>query len=89
MDNYNVIIINDNNIRDAVIRERNKEIMEIEKKIGELNDMHKNLALLVEDQKPIIENIESNIINANINTTKGLNEIKKAEYNNRNSCNVL
>ena len=77
------------NVQHQIIKERHKEILEIGKKTVELNEIYRDLSLLVVDQGEYIDNIESNINNAVIHTTRGVEEIKKAERNDRNSCIIL
>ena len=86
---YNNKIMQTTDIQHQIIKERHKEILEIGKKTVELNEIYHDLSLLVVDQGTFIDNIESNINAAVINTTKGVEEIKKAEKNDREYCVIL
>lgn len=82
-------IINNNDIMHTIIRERHDALVDIEKKTIELSEIYRTLSMLVDDQGSMIDNIEQNIANAKNNTDKGLQEIKQAEHNDRNSCVIL
>jgi len=65
----------------AIIEERSKGIQQIERSIQEVNEIFVDLATLVNEQAPMIDNIESHIDAAVYNTGKGVAELRKAsEY---------
>eukprot|EP01102_Stenamoeba_stenopodia_P019008 TRINITY_DN7064_c0_g1_i1.p1 TRINITY_DN7064_c0_g1~~TRINITY_DN7064_c0_g1_i1.p1 ORF type:complete len:306 (-),score=101.83 TRINITY_DN7064_c0_g1_i1:178-1095(-) len=72
-------IENDRDFNEAVIEEREQGIQEIESAMREVNEIFKDLSTIVYEQGQMIENIESFVSSAVVNTTIGVDEIKKAE----------
>jgi len=71
----------DSEFQTAIISEREEGIKEIERSIQEVNDIFVDLATLVNEQAPMIDNIESHIDSAVYATGKGVVELRKAsEY---------
>eukprot|EP01087_Luapelamoeba_hula_P020245 TRINITY_DN687_c0_g3_i1.p1 TRINITY_DN687_c0_g3~~TRINITY_DN687_c0_g3_i1.p1 ORF type:complete len:295 (+),score=57.60 TRINITY_DN687_c0_g3_i1:79-963(+) len=65
----------------AIVEERDAGIRQIESTIQEVNDIFVDLAHLVQEQAPMIDNIESHIDSAVSSTSKGVVELRKAaEY---------
>lgn len=86
-------IENDRDFNEAVIEEREQGIQEIESAMREVNEIFKDLSTIVYDQGQMIENIESFVSSAVVNTTIGVEEIKRAEEhqssaNNKSYCVV-
>lgn len=65
-------------LNEAIIEEREQGIKEIQQQIGEVNDIFKDLAVLVHEQGAMIDDISSNIESAQATTTQGTSELKKA-----------
>jgi len=80
-----VEIENDREFNDQIIRERHKGIKEIETKVVELNDMFRDLSIMVDEQGIEIDNIESHIANAEQYTSQGVQEIASAEKSQRSA----
>jgi len=64
--------------QNAIIREREEGIKEIEKTVVEVNDIFRDLSALVAEQGSMIDSIESNIETSVVHTSKGVEELQKA-----------
>jgi len=65
-------------LQNSIIMEREEGIKDIEAGIQEVNSIFIDLATLVQEQAPMIDNIESNINSTVSNTAKGVVELHKA-----------
>ncbi|CAM6084728.1 unnamed protein product [Calypogeia fissa] len=78
---------------EAVIEEREQGIREIQQQIGEVNEIFKDLAVLVNEQGVMIDDIDSNIENSYAATTQASRQLGKAvtsqKSNNTMSCLLL
>ena len=72
---------------DALIEEREQGIVEIQHQIGEVNEIFQDLALLVNEQGEMIEDIESNIVRTGQHTSAAVTELKKADKSHKNLRN--
>ena len=72
---------------DALIEEREQGIVEIQHQIGEVNEIFQDLALLVNEQGEMIEDIESNIVRTGQHTSAAVKELKKADKSHKNLRN--
>ncbi|XP_020594802.1 syntaxin-23-like, partial [Phalaenopsis equestris] len=74
------VLLLDNEIafNEAIIEERQVGIQEIQQQIGEVNEIFKDLAVLVHDQGNMIDDIGSNIDNSLVATTQAKTELTKA-----------
>merc|ERR1719155_199407 len=68
---------------DALIEEREQGIVEIQQQIGEVNEIFQDLAVLVNEQGEMIEDIESNIVKTSQQTAAGKKQLKMAEKSQR------
>lgn len=66
---------------EAIIEERNEEIMEINRSVLEVNDIMKDLATMVVEQQKDIDEVEVNITEGQEKVKKGVESLEKAsEY---------
>lgn len=74
------ILLLDNEIsfNEAVIEERDQGIEEIQNQIGEVNEIFKDLAVLVHEQGTIIDDIGSNIEGSHAVTAQAKSQLSKA-----------
>ncbi|PKI45359.1 hypothetical protein CRG98_034163, partial [Punica granatum] len=63
---------------EAIIEEREEGIREIQQQIGEVNEIFKDLAVLVHEQGAMIDDIGSHVENAHAATGQGKSELVKA-----------
>ncbi|XP_076914348.1 syntaxin-22-like [Bidens hawaiensis] len=74
------VLLLDNEIafNEAIIEERDQGIQEIQNQIGEVNEIFKDLAVLVHEQGAMIDDIGSNIENSHAATARGKSHLLKA-----------
>ncbi|XP_022746511.1 syntaxin-22-like [Durio zibethinus] len=74
------VILLDNEItfNEAIIEERDQGIKEIQQQISEVNEIFKDLAVLVHEQGAMIDDIGSNIENSHSATVQATSHLKKA-----------
>ncbi|XP_009596738.1 syntaxin-22-like [Nicotiana tomentosiformis] len=65
-------------LNEAIIEEREQGIMEIQQQIGEVNEMFKDMALLVHDQGIMLDDISSNIQSSHDATARAAQQLTKA-----------
>ncbi|XP_015085055.1 syntaxin-22-like [Solanum pennellii] len=63
---------------EAIIEERDLGIQEVQQQIGEVNEIFKDLAVLVHEQGTMIDDIGSNIDNSHAATALGRSQLAKA-----------
>ncbi|OMO85597.1 hypothetical protein CCACVL1_10086 [Corchorus capsularis] len=73
-----VLLDNEIAFNEAMIEEREQGIREVEVQIGEVNDIFKDLAVLVNDQGVIIDDISSNIDSSSVATTQARVQLARA-----------
>ncbi|XP_066536478.1 syntaxin-11a [Hoplias malabaricus] len=72
------------------IENRHKELLELESRIKDIHDLFFQLALLVEQQGAMVDNIEANVCATQEYVERGKAEIKKAvKYKKKNPCKQL
>ncbi|KAI7804937.1 syntaxin-11a [Triplophysa rosa] len=72
------------------IENRRKELLELESRIRDIHELFFQLALLVEEQGPMVDNIEANVCSAEDYVVKAMTQIKKAvKYKKKNPCRQL
>eukprot|EP00943_MAST-04B_sp_MAST-4B-sp1_P001176 g1176.t1 len=76
-------------VNEALIRERQEAMLEINKELGKVNEIFQDLASLVEEQHENIEDISQNIIVTHEAAERGLAELKQAEENQRKSTCLI
>ncbi|KAK8268509.1 hypothetical protein V6Z12_D11G070200 [Gossypium hirsutum] len=74
------VILLDNEIgfNEAMIDEREQGIREVEEQIGQVNEIFKDLAVLVHEQGVVIDDISSNIDASSVSTTQARGQLAKA-----------
>ncbi|KAA0710849.1 Syntaxin-11 [Triplophysa tibetana] len=80
------------NARSALteIENRRKELLELESRIRDIHELFFQLALLVEEQGPMVDNIEANVCSTEDYVAKAVTQIKKAVlYKKKNPCRQL
>lgn len=73
---------------DAIIEEREQGIKEIQQQIGEVNDIFKDLAVLVHEQGVVIDDISSNIESSHARTTEASSQLAKASKTQRSTSSM-
>jgi len=72
-------------VNEAILREREEDIKDINKKVHDVHEVFKDLADLVDQQQEDIDQIERNVDQAHENTKEGVKQLEKAaEY--QTSC---
>ncbi|KAG7593656.1 SNARE domain [Arabidopsis thaliana x Arabidopsis arenosa] len=84
-----VLLDNEISFNEAVIEEREQGIQEVEHQIGEVNDIFKDLAVLVNYQGDIIDDIGSHIDNAHSATAQGKSHLVKASRTQRSNSSLM
>mmetsp|Transcript_35185 Transcript_35185/g.76921 ORF Transcript_35185/g.76921 Transcript_35185/m.76921 type:complete len:289 (-) Transcript_35185:292-1158(-) len=74
---------------DAIILEREQGINEIHEQIQEVNEIFQDLAILVNDQGAMLDDIEANIVRTAYKTKDAAQELKKADRSQRRSRNKM
>lgn len=85
------VVLLDNEIafNEAIIEERDQGIQEIQQQIGEVNEIFKDLAVLVHEQGAVIVEIDSNIENSQAATAEGRSELAKAAKSQRSNSSLM
>ncbi|MCD7453440.1 t-SNARE domain-containing protein 1 [Datura stramonium] len=73
---------------EAIIEEREQGIIEIQQHIGELNEMFKDLALLVHEQGVMLDDISSNIESSHDETAQAAQQLTKASKTQRSNSSL-
>ncbi|CAA0825464.1 Syntaxin-22 [Striga hermonthica] len=84
------VLLLDNEIafNEAIIDEREQGIQEIQQQIGEVNEIFKDLAVLVHEQGTMIDDIGSNIEGAHAATAQGKSQLVKAAKTQRSNSSL-
>ncbi|XP_074270274.1 syntaxin-22-like [Silene latifolia] len=84
------VLLLDNEIvfNEAIIEEREQGIQEIQNQIGEVNEIFKDLAVLVHDQGVMIDDIGSNVENAHAATAQGRSQLAKASKTQKSNSSL-
>ncbi|KAL3769959.1 hypothetical protein ACHAW5_010033 [Stephanodiscus triporus] len=78
--------IQEDKINEEIMREREEEIKSIHKGMHQVNEIYKDLAHLVDGQQEGIDQIETQMENAQENTATGLRHIEKANESSQSQC---
>jgi syntaxin 7 len=73
---------------EAVIEEREQGIREIHQQIGEVNEIFKDLAVLVNEQGYMIDDIDSHIESAHSATVQGNRQLVKAVKSQKSGASI-
>lgn len=84
------VLLLDNEIvfNEAIIEEREQGIQEIQQQIGEVNEIFKDLAVLVHEQGAMIDDIGTHVENANAATAQGKSHLVKASKTQRSNSSL-
>ncbi|XP_024994702.1 syntaxin-22-like [Cynara cardunculus var. scolymus] len=84
------VLLLDNEIafNEAIIEERDQGIQEIQNQIGEVNEIFKDLAVLVHEQGTMIDDIGSNIENSHAATAQAKSHLAKASKTQRSNSSM-
>ncbi|KAI7747538.1 hypothetical protein M8C21_016740 [Ambrosia artemisiifolia] len=84
------VLLLDNEIafNEAIIEERDQGIQEIQNQIGEVNEIFKDLAVLVHEQGTMIDDIGSNIENSHAATSQARSHLAKASKTQRSNSSM-
>ncbi|XAR70656.1 hypothetical protein NMG60_11027575 [Bertholletia excelsa] len=84
------ILLLDNEIafNEAIIEERDQGIQEIQQQIGEVNEIFKDLAVLVHEQGVMIDDIGSNIEGSHAATAQGKSQLTKASKTQKSNSSL-
>uniref|UniRef100_A0A7N0U4D8 t-SNARE coiled-coil homology domain-containing protein n=1 Tax=Kalanchoe fedtschenkoi TaxID=63787 RepID=A0A7N0U4D8_KALFE len=84
------VLLLDNEIafNEAIIEEREQGIQEIQQQIGEVNEIFKDLAVLVHEQGTMIDDIGSNIEGAQAATVQAKSQLAKASKTQRSNSSL-
>ncbi|KAF3321583.1 syntaxin-22-like protein [Carex littledalei] len=85
------VLLLDNEIafNEAIIEERDQGIQEIQNQIGEVNEIFKDLAVLVHEQGAVIDDIDSNIENAAAATVQAKTALGKASKTQKSNSSLM
>ena len=73
----------------ALIEEREQGILEIQQQIGEVNEIFQDLAVLVNEQGQMIDDIEANIVSTAVRTKDPQRELTKADKSQKAARNKM
>mmetsp|Transcript_30600 Transcript_30600/g.49269 ORF Transcript_30600/g.49269 Transcript_30600/m.49269 type:complete len:295 (-) Transcript_30600:193-1077(-) len=73
----------------ALIEEREAGILEIQQQIGEVNEIFQDLAVLVNEQGQMIDDIEANIVSTAVRTKDAQRELTKADKSQKAARNKM
>lgn len=84
------VVLWDNEIsfNEAIIEEREQGIQDIQNQIGEVNEIFKDLAVLVHEQGAMIDDIGSHVENAQAATSQGRSQLVKAAKTQRSNSSL-
>ncbi|CAD5187492.1 syntaxin-22-like [Musa acuminata AAA Group] len=85
------VVLLDNEIvfNEAIIEEREQGIQEIQQQIGQVNEIFKDLAVLVHDQGAVIDDINSHIENSYAATAQGKTQLKNAAKTQKSNSSLM
>ncbi|KAJ4721061.1 Syntaxin-22 like [Melia azedarach] len=83
-----VLLDNEITFNEAIIEEREQGIKEIQAQISEVNDIFKDLAVLVHDQGVMIDDIGSNIESSHAATSQATSQLAKASKMQKSSSSL-
>ncbi|KAL6606911.1 hypothetical protein ACP70R_042564 [Stipagrostis hirtigluma subsp. patula] len=73
-----VLLDNEITFNEALVEEREREILKIQQEITEINEIFRDLAMLVQDQHTAIDIVKSNLETAAMETSKAEEQITQA-----------
>ncbi|XP_044479740.1 syntaxin-22-like isoform X2 [Mangifera indica] len=84
-----VLLDNEIAFNEAIIEEREQGIKEIQEQIGEVNEIFKDLAMLVHEQGVMIDDISSNIESSHSATVQGTSQLVKASKTQKSNSSLV
>ncbi|XP_015455611.1 syntaxin-7 isoform X3 [Pteropus alecto] len=73
-----------------LIHERESSIRQLEADIMDINEIFKNLGMMIHEQGDVIDSIEANVENAEVNVQHANQHLSRAaEYQKKDSCTLL
>ncbi|KAF3432652.1 hypothetical protein FNV43_RR23754 [Rhamnella rubrinervis] len=84
------VLLLDNELvfNEAIIEEREQGIQEVQQQISEVNEIFKDLAVLVHEQGAMIDDISSNIENSHAATAQATTQLRKASKSQKTSSSL-
>jgi t-SNARE complex subunit (syntaxin) len=79
----------DVDVQNEIIAERDNAIAVIQNDMVAVHDAFQQMAILVEQQGDMVDNIQNNVQQAFENVEKGKNEIEKAHESQKSTCVLL
>ncbi|URD97446.1 syntaxin [Musa troglodytarum] len=85
------VLLLDNEIifNEAIVEEREQGIQEIQQQIDQVNEIFKDLAVLVHDQGVVIDDINTHIENSHAATAQGKTQLKKAAKTQKSNSSLM
>ncbi|GMP95440.1 hypothetical protein CsSME_00044491 [Camellia sinensis var. sinensis] len=83
-----LLLDNEISFNEAIIEEREQGIQEIQQQIGEVNEIFKDLAVLVHEQGVMIDDIGSNIAGSHAATAQGKSQLVQAAKTQRSNSSL-
>lgn len=83
-----LLLDNEISFNEAIIDERDQGIEEIQNQIGEVNEIFKDLAVLVHEQGAMIDDIGSHVENAHAATAQGKSQLVKASKTQKSNSSL-
>ncbi|XP_062232871.1 syntaxin-22-like [Phragmites australis] len=83
-----VLLDNEITFNEALVQEREQEILKIQQEINEINEIVRDLAKLVHDQHETIDIVESNLETAAMETSKAHEQISEAVVTQQSSSSM-
>lgn len=83
-----LLLDNEISFNEAIIDEREQGIHEIQNQIGEVNEIFKDLAVLVHEQGVMIDDIGSSVENAHAATAQGKSQLVKASKTQKSNSSL-
>ncbi|KAH9606105.1 hypothetical protein KSS87_019657 [Heliosperma pusillum] len=84
-----LLLDNEISFNEAIIEEREQGIQDIQNQIGEVNEIFKDLAVIVHDQGVMIDDIGSNVENAHAATAQGRSQLAKASKTQKSNSSLV
>lgn len=74
---------------EAIIEERDQGIRDIQQQIGEVNEIFKDMAVLVHEQGVMIDDIDSHVESSYAATAQGKDQLAKAAKNDKSKTSLM
>ncbi|KAK1380270.1 hypothetical protein POM88_027014 [Heracleum sosnowskyi] len=84
-----LLLDNEISFNEAIIDERDQGIQEIQDQIGEVNEIFKDLVVLIHEQGVMIDDIGSHVENAHAATTQGKSQLVRATKTQKSNSSLV